>query len=107
AAIFMAGVTPFVEWFALFSPLDLQAAFDGRPWDGRLSLPFDLRTINVRLDPGLLRTYLASLALHATVALGLTRIAAWIFDVVRDGSFRFPAILRRPRPSQKKPQPLT
>lgn len=107
AAIFMAGVTPFVEWIALFSPFDLQAALDGRKWGGQLGLPFGLHAISVRLDPGLLRTYLASLALHAIGALALSRIAAWAFDVARDRPFRFPSISLRPRLARPKHEPLT
>ncbi len=86
AAIFMAGVTPFVEWFSLASPVEVHQAIAGDPWDQRMQLPFNLWSIRLQIDNGLIRTYLASLTLHALAALAATRLAALAYEFSRDAA---------------------
>ncbi|WP_422927824.1 ABC transporter permease subunit [Singulisphaera sp. PoT] len=82
-AIYVAGVTPFVEWFSLASPLDIRVAMSGIPWEKRMQLPFELWSINIYIDKGLVQTFLASLALHALGAFAATRLAALVYDAGR------------------------
>ncbi|MEJ7638374.1 MAG: copper ABC transporter permease, partial [Singulisphaera sp.] len=64
-------------------PTEIRAALDGRDWDSTISLPFTYWRIQVRLDPGLIRTFSVSLALHAVGAIVASRAAAWAFDARR------------------------
>ena len=59
--------------------------------------------------PGLVRTYLASLILHAIGTVAVMRVAAWLFDSQRDGFRRplkslwgGPARVDRPRTWNRK-----
>ena len=63
--VYLAGVTPFVEWIALASPVEIRSSFEGRTWEEAIRLPGGLWGRRVALDPGLIRTYLVSLVLHA------------------------------------------
>ena len=79
-AIYLAGVTPFVEWISLASPVEIRWSLEGRTWEEAIGLPGGLWGARVALDPGLIRTYLASLVLHAIGATAAMRAAAWAFD---------------------------
>jgi hypothetical protein len=95
-AIYLAGVTPFVEWVSLVSPVEIRWFLAGRTWEESLALPGGLWVTWVRLEPGLMRTYLVSVALHSlgtTVALWAV---AWIYDAKGRG-FRLPASDREAR----------
>jgi len=89
AAIFIAGVSPFVEWFSLASPVDIQQAFSPRPWDKTFQLPFNLWNIRMQMDAGLVRTYLTSVALHALGAVLVTRLAALAYEAGRGSPLSF------------------
>ncbi len=88
-AIYLAGVTPFVEWIALVSPVEIRWYLAGQAWDSALGLPGGLWGTRVLLVPGLIRTYLASVVLHALLASAVIRAAAWTFDAKQQRS-RFP-----------------
>jgi len=81
--VYLAGVSPLMEWISLVSPTDVRAALEGRDWETQIRLPFTYRSIRVRLDPGLIRTFSVSLALHAAGAVVASRAAAWAFDARR------------------------
>ncbi len=83
SGVYLAGVSPMMEWISLVSPMDVRAALDGRDWETIIRLPFTHWNIRVRLDPGLLRTFSVSLALHAVGAGVASRVAAWAFDARR------------------------
>lgn len=83
SGVYLAGVSPLMEWVSLVSPTDVRAVLDGRDWESTISLPFTYRIIHVRLDPGLIRTFAVSLALHAMGAVVASRAAAWAFDARR------------------------
>jgi hypothetical protein len=95
-AIYLAGVTPFVEWVALVSPVEIRWSLAGRTWEGALGLPGGLWGTRVLLEPGLIRTFLASLALHALGTSVALRAAVWIYDAEGRG-YRLPDSYRRPR----------
>jgi hypothetical protein len=78
-AVYLACLTPLVEWVALVSPVEIHSWLEGRVWEGRLQLPAGLWSANIALGPGLVATYLASLVLHAAAAAALLRAAAWSF----------------------------
>jgi ABC-type transport system involved in multi-copper enzyme maturation permease subunit len=96
-ALFMAGVSPFVEWFALVSPIEIQQYLGGWPWEGRIELPFGVWSTRLRLEPGLIRTYMISLALHAIGALVAGRVAIVALDAAR-GEFPRPLEFLKHRP---------
>jgi ABC-type transport system involved in multi-copper enzyme maturation permease subunit len=106
--VYLAGVTPLVEWVSLASPIEIRWWLEGRTWEGRVGLPWGLWGTRIRLDPGLIWTYLASLTLHAIGTVALMRVAAWSFDSERDGHRRLSLFqwgVRRvgvPRASQGK-----
>lgn len=83
SGVYLAGVSPLMEWVSLVSPFDVRAALDGRDWETRINLPFTYRWIRVRLDLGLIRTFSVSLALHAVATIVASRAAAWAFDARR------------------------
>jgi hypothetical protein len=91
-AMYLAGVSPFVEWVALVSPVEIRWSLAGQTWEGSLGLP-GLWGTWVRLEPGLIRTYLASLALHALGTSVALRAAAWAFDAKGCG-YRLPVSYR-------------
>jgi hypothetical protein len=93
-AIYLAGVTPFVEWVALASPVELRWARAGLTWESSIGLPGGLWGTRVLLEPGLIRTYLVSLALHALGTSVALRAAAWVFDAKPRG-LRLPSLSRR------------
>ncbi len=78
--IYLAGVSPFVEWIALASPVEIRWSLEGRTWEEAIGLPGGLWVARVALDPGLIRTYLVSLVLHAIGASAAMRAVAWMFD---------------------------
>jgi hypothetical protein len=82
-AVYLAALTPLVEWVALVSPVEIQCWLEGRAWEGTLQLPWQLWSARMALGPGLIRTYLVSLILHAMAAGALFRATAWWFDRTR------------------------
>ena len=78
--IYLAGVTPFVEWISLASPVEIRWSLEGRTWEQAIGLPGGLWAARVALDPGLIRTYLVSLVFHAIGASAAMRTAAWMYD---------------------------
>jgi ABC-type transport system involved in multi-copper enzyme maturation permease subunit len=92
-AIYLAGVTPFVEWIALVSPVEIRWYLAGQTWDSALGLPGGVWGTRVLLVPGLIRTYLAGLVLHALAASAAIRAAAWAFDAKQQGC-RLSTLLR-------------
>jgi ABC-type transport system involved in multi-copper enzyme maturation permease subunit len=93
-ALWLAGVSPFVEWIALISPLEIRGFSGAWMPDAQIWLPFGLWNTRLILGAGLVRTYLVSLALHALAAIAFTRASAWAFDRGRGASRR--AHTRRP-----------
>ncbi len=81
--LYLAGVTPFVEWTALISPVEIRWALAGQSLDGAFGLPGGLWGTRVLLGPGLIRTYLVSLVLHALAGSAADRAATWRFDAGR------------------------
>jgi ABC-type transport system involved in multi-copper enzyme maturation permease subunit len=79
-ALFMAGVTPFVQWLAPVSPVEIEAAIRGWAWEGRIALPFTFWSIRVPLEAGLIRLYAVSVLLHIAGALAATWSAAFAFE---------------------------
>ena len=79
-ALYLAGVSPFVEWIALVSPLEIRWSLAGHSWESAIGLPGGLWGTRILLVPGLIRTYLLSLVLHAIGAMAAIRAAAWAFD---------------------------
>ncbi len=107
--VWLAGVTPLVEWVSLASPVEIRWWLEGRIGEGQIGLPWGLWSTRIRLDPGLVRTYLASLILHAIGTVAVMRVAAWLFDSQRDGFRRplkslwgGPARVDRPRTWNRK-----
>jgi hypothetical protein len=82
--VYLAGMTPLVEWVSLASPVEIRWWLQGRTWEGLIGLPWGLWGTRICLDPGLIRTYLASLIVHAIGTVAVMRIAAWYFDSERD-----------------------
>jgi hypothetical protein len=82
--IYLAGMTPMVEWVSLASPMEIQWWWQGKRWEAAIRLPWGLWGTRVMLNAGLVRTFVVSLALHAIGTIGLMRIAAWLFDCQRD-----------------------
>jgi ABC-type transport system involved in multi-copper enzyme maturation permease subunit len=89
--VYLAGVTPLVQWISLVSPVEIRSWLEGRSWEGLIGLPWGLWRTQIRLDPGLIRTYLASLTLHALGTAAVVRVAAWLFDSQRDTMPPFPS----------------
>jgi hypothetical protein len=83
ATIYLAGVTPLVEWSSLISAIEIHECLAGRPCDQPFELPGGLWRVRVQLEPGLIRTYAASLGLHLAATLLLLRTTARRFDVRR------------------------
>jgi hypothetical protein len=94
-AMYLAGVSPFVEWVALVSPMEIRWSLAGQTWEGSLGRP-GLWGTWVRLEPGLIRTYLTSLALHALGTSVALRAAACIYEA-RGRGYRPLVSYRRPR----------
>ncbi len=67
----LAGITPFVEWVALFSYRDVHALWSGQAFT---------QVYELRHGPQTLAMVVASFALYALGALGLTRAAVAAFD---------------------------
>jgi len=82
-ALCLAVVTPFVHWISLVSPIEIESARNGWPWEGTIRLPFTFWNIRVPLEAGLLRLYGTSMLVHLLGALLATRAAAWAFEVSR------------------------
>jgi len=97
-ALFLAGVTPFVQWISLVSPIEIQSASNGWPWEGTIRLPFTFWSIRVPLEGGLIRLYASSMLVHLLGALAATRAAAWVFDASRSHRRCLPI------PSRNRPQ---
>ena len=79
SGLYLAGVSPFVEWLALASPMDVHWSLNHRTWDVDLAMSLGLWGTRVLLVPGLIRVYLVGLALHALAAGAAMRAAAWAF----------------------------
>jgi hypothetical protein len=79
SGLYLAGVSPFVEWLALASPMDVHWSLNHRTWDVDLAMSLGLWGTRVLLVPGLIRVYLVGLALHALAACVVMRAAAWAF----------------------------
>src|SRR5262249_9661244 len=77
--LYLAGVSAFVEWIALVSPLEIRWSLAGQAWESALALPGALWGTRILLVPGLIGTYLLSLVIHATVTMATIRAAAWAF----------------------------
>jgi ABC-type transport system involved in multi-copper enzyme maturation permease subunit len=90
STLYLAGVSPLVEWFSLVSPVEIQWWLEPRSWEWeeQLRLPWGLWSTRIRLTPGLIWVYLASLALHALATMVVMRAAAWWYDTERDGPRR-------------------
>jgi len=97
-ALFLAGVTPFIHWISLVSPIEIEAASNGWPWEATIRLPFTFWRIGIPLQTGLLRLYGISMLYHLLGALAATGAAAWAFEAGR-GRGCLPA-----RPSRKPPR---
>jgi ABC-type transport system involved in multi-copper enzyme maturation permease subunit len=95
--LFLAGVTPFVQWISLVSPIEIESASNGWRWEGTIRLPLTFWNIRVPLEAGLLRLYGTSMLVHLLGALVATRAAAWAFEASR-GHRSFLPILWRNRP---------
>lgn len=95
AGFFMAGVSPFVEWFALASPIEIHEYLGGWPWDARITLPFGIWSTRLLLHPGLIATFAISLAVYSLAALAAGRAAIGALDAVRGEFPRFLGFLRR------------
>jgi ABC-type transport system involved in multi-copper enzyme maturation permease subunit len=96
-ALFLAGVTPFVQWISLVSPIEIQAASNGWVKEGAIRLPFIFWTIRVPLEAGLLRLYGTSMLVHLLGALVATRAAAWAFEASRGHRSHLPYAHRNRR----------
>ena len=87
--VWLAGVTPLVEWVSLASPVEIRWWLEGRAWGGadRTAVgPLGhAGTVWILVSSDLL----ASLILHAIGTVAVMRVAAWLFDSQRDG-FRRP-----------------
>jgi hypothetical protein len=94
--LYLAGVTPFVEWIALASPLEIRWSLAGLAWESALALPGALWGTRIHLVPGLIRIYLVSLVLHAMGTMAAMRASAWAFDAKHQG-FRLPVPFRNAR----------
>jgi ABC-type transport system involved in multi-copper enzyme maturation permease subunit len=79
SGLYLAGVSPFIEWLALASPMDVHWSLSHRTWDVDLAMSLGLWGTRVLLVPGLIRVYLVGLALHALAAGAAMRAAAWAF----------------------------
>jgi hypothetical protein len=78
--LFLACLTPFVEWAALASPAEIGGVAGGWTPDARISLPWHLWNARIPLDRGLVRILAVSLAAHALVTAAVLRVAAWAYD---------------------------
>jgi len=83
--VYLAGMTPLVEWVSLASPMEIQWWWRGQSWEEAIRLPWGLWGARLSLNPGLIHTYFVSLALHAIATVGLIRLTAWLFDCRCDG----------------------
>jgi hypothetical protein len=88
----LAGLTPFVQWVALASPMEVDCWWEGGSLGARLDLPWLFMSAQIVLDSGLIRTWMVSLAIHAVGIVVLLRVAAWAFESNRDGR-----LTRRPK----------
>ena len=79
SGLYLAGVSPFVEWLAPASPMDVHWSLNHRTWDVDLAMSLGPWGTRVLLVPGLIRVYLVGLALHALAAGAAMRAAAWAF----------------------------
>jgi ABC-type transport system involved in multi-copper enzyme maturation permease subunit len=86
--LYLAGVSPFVQWIALVSPLEIRWSLTGHSWESALGLPGGLWSTRILLVPGLIRIYLLSLLLHAVAASAALRAAAWAFDARHRAAMR-------------------
>jgi ABC-type transport system involved in multi-copper enzyme maturation permease subunit len=86
AGLFLAGVTPFVHWISLVSPIELGPALNGWPKEGTIRLPFTFWTIRLPLQIDLIRIYGISILFHLVAALVTTGAAAWAFEARRGAS---------------------
>jgi hypothetical protein len=82
--VYLAALTPFVEWFSLASPMEVQYWWNGQIWDATIGLPWGFWGTRIALETGLVRTYLVSLAMHGILTVVLMRIAAWLFESQRE-----------------------
>ncbi|SIO66110.1 ABC-2 family transporter protein [Singulisphaera sp. GP187] len=80
SGVYLAGATPFIGWASLVSPIDIQEWQAGRVWDQPFYLPAGLWRCRVVLNPGLVRTYAVSLAIHTLGAITATWAAARVFN---------------------------
>jgi hypothetical protein len=94
STVYLAGVTPLVEWISLASPVEFRQWQEGRIWEGLISLPGGIWSTRIRLDPGFFWTYVMSLTLHALGTIAAMRCAAWLFDSERAEIWR-PSIFTR------------
>ncbi|WP_020465835.1 ABC transporter permease [Singulisphaera acidiphila] len=83
SSVYLAGLTPFMEWASLLSPMDIQQWHTGQVWGQIFCLPAGIWRRSVVLEPGLAWTFAISLAVHATGAIAATRFAARVFDARR------------------------
>jgi hypothetical protein len=83
SGLYLAGASPFVEWLALASPMDVHWSVNHRTWDVDLAMSIGPWWTRVLLVPGLIRVYLVGLALHALAAGAAMRAAAWAFHARR------------------------
>jgi ABC-type transport system involved in multi-copper enzyme maturation permease subunit len=88
STVYLAGVTPLVEWISLASPVEFRQWQEGRIWEGLISLPGGLWSTRIRLDPGFFWTYVVSLTLHALGTVAMMRVTAWLFDSEGGGLWR-------------------
>ena len=79
SGLYLAGVSPFVEWLALASRMDVHWSLNHRTWDVHLAMSPGLGGTRVLLVPGLIRVFLVGLTLHALAAVAAMRAAAWAF----------------------------
>ncbi|MGO9470532.1 MAG: ABC transporter permease subunit [Isosphaeraceae bacterium] len=81
--LFLAGVTPFVEWISLLSPIEIQSASEHWTFEGTIRLPFTFWSIRVPLEAGLIRLYATSMLVNLLGTLIATGAAAWAFEASR------------------------
>jgi hypothetical protein len=78
--LLLASVTPFVEWAALASSIEVGETLVGWTVGARISLPWNLWSTAILLNFGLVRIYAAGVVAHAIVTPVLVRLAAWAYD---------------------------
>jgi CubicO group peptidase (beta-lactamase class C family) len=92
--VYLAGMTPLVEWVSLASPIDIRSWWEGQTWEVAIRLPWGLSGTRIVLNSGLAGIYVVSLALHAMGTVVLMRATAWLFDCGRDGARLLSRLLR-------------